>query len=77
MVLCIFDANILHRYINSGNSKFGAITIHNLEEGDQGSLKFRLFIDGKEVWNTMIVSPPPADEEGGRKGFWKRLKGGA
>jgi len=75
--LCIFDTNIPHRYINSGNSKFGAITIQNLEEGDQGSLKFRLFIDGKEVWNTMIVSPPPADKEGGPKGFWKRLKGGA
>lgn len=64
------------RYINGGNSKFGAITILNLEDGDQGSLKYRLFIDGKEVWNTMIVSPP-AVEETGIGGFWKKLTGAA
>ncbi|KAM7196427.1 PhoD-like phosphatase domain containing protein [Rhypophila sp. PSN 637] len=65
------------KYINGGNSKFGAITLLNLEEGDQGSLKYRLFIDGKEAWNTMIVSPPPVGEEGGVGGFWKKLRGTA
>ncbi|KAK3325270.1 PhoD-like phosphatase-domain-containing protein [Apodospora peruviana] len=54
------NEDVMIKYINKGNSKFGAITIENLEDGDQGSLKYRLFVDGKEVWNTMIVSSVPA-----------------
>jgi alkaline phosphatase D len=61
------------RYIHKGNSKFGAITIENLEGGDQSSLKYRLFIDGEEVWNTLFLSPPSA--AGGKPGgsFWNKL----
>lgn len=72
----MLTCNLARRYINRGNSKFGAITIQNLEDGDQGSLKYRLFVDGKEVWNTMIVSPPVV-EEAGTGSFWKKLTGTA
>ncbi|KAK0720020.1 PhoD-like phosphatase-domain-containing protein [Lasiosphaeris hirsuta] len=64
------------KYINKGNSKFGAITIENLEQGDQSSLKYRLFIDGVEVWNTVILSPPATTEGRSSGSFWKRLKVG-
>ena len=70
-VLC---ANSLDRYIHKGNSKFGAITIENLEGGEQSSLKYRLFVDGEEVWNTVVLSPPPTGS--GRSGgsFWDKFK---
>ncbi|KAK1778385.1 PhoD-like phosphatase-domain-containing protein [Copromyces sp. CBS 386.78] len=51
------------KYINKGNSKFGAITIENLEGGDHSSLKYRLFVDGEEVWNTVVLSPPVVIED--------------
>ncbi|KAK4453187.1 alkaline phosphatase D [Podospora aff. communis PSN243] len=62
------------KYINKGNSKFGAITIENLEQGDQSSLKYRLFIDGKEVWNTVLLSPLVATGKPAG-GFWSKLRG--
>jgi alkaline phosphatase D len=71
-------ANISTRYINKGNSKFGAVTIENLAEGDQSSLKYRLFVDGVETWNTVVLSPPKTVESkaaGGLGGFWDRLTG--
>ena len=45
------------RYIPRGNSKVGAITISN-PSSDQSMLKFRLFVDGKEEWANVILSPP-------------------
>ena len=62
------------RYIYKGNSKFGAITIENLEEGDQSSLKYRLFVDGQEVWNTVVLSPPSTVEHKESGSFWSRFK---
>ncbi|KAK4148191.1 PhoD-like phosphatase-domain-containing protein [Dichotomopilus funicola] len=65
------DQDVMVKYINKGNSKFGAITIENLEGGQESSLKYRLYIDGEEVWNTVILSPPVAD--GGKSGsFWDK-----
>ncbi len=64
----------LFRYIYKGNSKFGAVTIENLEGGDQSSLKYRLYVDGEEAWNTVILSPPtPAGAKGGGS-FWDKFK---
>lgn len=63
------------KYINKGNSKFGAITIENLEQGDQSSLKYRLFIDGVEVWNTVVLSPPAVVDA--KSGFWNRFRVGS
>lgn len=68
------DEDVKIKYINKGNSKFGAITIENLEEGDQSSLKYRLFIDGEEVWNTVLLSPLVATGKSAPS-FWDRLTG--
>jgi alkaline phosphatase D len=45
------------RYIPTGNSKVGAITIENAAD-DQSSLKFRLYVDGVETWSSILLSPP-------------------
>ncbi|SPQ21191.1 9985ff18-d1dd-4c40-a304-c4ecf9de5ce7 [Thermothielavioides terrestris] len=66
--------DVLVKYIHKGNSKFGAITIENLEGGEQSSLKYRLFIDGAEVWNTVVLSPPPVVGGKSSGSFWDKLK---
>jgi alkaline phosphatase D len=55
------------------------VTIENLEGGDRSSsLKYRLFVDGVEVWNTMILSPQPASAQSKPEGsFWDRFKFGS
>lgn len=63
------------KYVNIGNSKFGAITIENLSEGEQSSLKYRLFVDGVEAWNTVVLSPPKTIESKASGSFWGRLTG--
>ena len=55
-----------NRYIPEGNSKFGAITIESPEASDQSILKFRLFIDGKEAYENVLLSPP--EQHGARRG---------
>lgn len=69
----VWLADVRHRYIYKGNSKFGAITIENLEGGEQSSLKYRLFIDGVEAWNTVVLSPPAVvrDSLGGH--IWNKF----
>lgn len=52
------------RYIPSGNSKFGAVTIENPETSDQSILTFRLFVDGKESWSSVLLSPPKVSGKG-------------
>ncbi|KAK1854127.1 alkaline phosphatase family protein [Colletotrichum chrysophilum] len=52
------DEDVALKYVHSGNSKFGSLTIENLAEGTQSSLKYSLFVDGEETWNTMILAPP-------------------
>ncbi|KAF0330442.1 alkaline phosphatase family protein [Colletotrichum asianum] len=52
------DEDVALKYVHSGNSKFGSLTIENLAEGAQSSLKYSLFVDGEETWNTMILAPP-------------------
>ncbi|KAL2268582.1 hypothetical protein VTJ83DRAFT_3428 [Remersonia thermophila] len=72
------EEDVLVKYIYKGNSKFGAITIENLEGGRQSSLKYRLYVDGEEVWNTMILSPLPREtSKVGSGSFWDRFKFGA
>lgn len=73
-VMCVLIGfAFLPRYIHKGNSKFGAITIENLEGGDQSSLKYRLFIDGKEAWNTVLLSPAKRQYGNSGGSFWGRL----
>ncbi|KAK4230430.1 alkaline phosphatase D [Podospora fimiseda] len=69
------DEDVMIKYIYKGNSKFGAITIENLEDKTQSSLKYRLYVDGVEAWNTVVLSPPPpaSDKQAGGS-LWDRIK---
>lgn len=59
------------RYIPNGNSKFGAISIESAEASDQSILKFRLYVDGKEVWEHVTLSPPKEHGKGrGKDAIW-------
>ena len=61
-----------------GHSKFGAITIETLAAGDVSSLKYRLFVDGIEAWNTVVLSPeePEGSKTGaGISSFWDKIRG--
>lgn len=46
------------KYRPDGNSKFGAVELENIKGSDQGLLRFRLFIDGDEVWQHILTTPP-------------------
>lgn len=48
--------DVLIKYIPDGNSKFGAVEIDSTSPG-QAVLKYRLFVDGKEVWNWILTNP--------------------
>ncbi|KAI1765909.1 alkaline phosphatase family protein [Hypoxylon sp. FL1150] len=73
------DEDVELKYINAGNSKFGVITIENLADGEQSSLKYTVYIDGVEKWDTIILSPTslphPANKVGSGGSFWDRLRG--
>ncbi|KAK7953305.1 hypothetical protein PG988_013999 [Apiospora saccharicola] len=69
------DEDVELKYINSGNSKFGALTIEMLAEGDLSSLKYSLFVDGAEAWNTVLTTPSPATVEKIAPTFWDRVRG--
>ncbi|KAI0600542.1 alkaline phosphatase family protein [Biscogniauxia sp. FL1348] len=69
------DEDVELKYINTGNSKFGAVTIEKLPEGDQSSLKYSAFIDGVEAWNTTILSPVGASPVRNSGSLWDRLRG--
>jgi alkaline phosphatase D len=62
-------ADDIARYIPDGNSKFGAVEIETPEHSENSLLKYRLFIDGKEVWSYSITSPP-AQQTGFFDGVW-------
>lgn len=53
------------KYVPDGNSKFGAIEVER-ESGGQGVMRFRLFMDGEEMWSYVITSPPAVG--GGSRG---------
>ncbi|KAL8649412.1 MAG: hypothetical protein Q9210_004412 [Variospora velana] len=43
------------KYVPDGNSKFGAVEVMG-GKGDQGVMRFRLFIDGEEVWDHVLTT---------------------
>jgi alkaline phosphatase D len=63
------------RYINAGNSKFGSLTIENLADGERSSLLYRLFVDGEEKWNTVVVTPELVDGAKPTISLWDRIRG--
>jgi alkaline phosphatase D len=63
------QANV-SRYIASGNSKLGSISIENTVS-DQSILKFRLYIDGVEAWSSVLLSPPKSSgSKRGKDALW-------
>jgi alkaline phosphatase D len=62
------------RYINLGNSKFGAITIEKLSD-EQSSLKYTAYIDGTNAWNLTILSPATAYATRVKGSLWDRIRG--
>ncbi|KYK61569.1 alkaline phosphatase family protein [Drechmeria coniospora] len=59
------------KYIPSGSSKFGSFTIE--EAWGQSTLKYHLYIDGKESWSTLLVAPPVPEEPSAALAFWRRI----
>ncbi|KAL8784997.1 MAG: hypothetical protein Q9213_003658 [Squamulea squamosa] len=45
------------KYVPDGNSKFGAVEVMG-GKGEQGVMRFRLFVDGEEVWNHVLTTGP-------------------
>jgi len=64
----------MYRYINSGNSKFGAITIEKLSD-EQSSLKYTTYINGVNAWNLTVLSPATAYASRGGGSLWDKLRG--
>lgn len=54
------------KYAPDGNSKFGAVELEQVKGGEQGLLRFRLFVDGVETWDYVLMTPPAVG--GGARG---------
>lgn len=64
------------RYIHSGNSKFGSITIEqDPDNSDKSALSYQLFVDGVVAWNATIQTPERSPGAKTAGGLWERLKG--
>ena len=59
------------KYVPDGNSKFGAVELEQVTGGEQGLLRFRLFVDGVETWNYVLMTPPAVTGGGrGKDAIW-------
>ncbi|KAL8848977.1 MAG: hypothetical protein Q9221_006008 [Calogaya cf. arnoldii] len=58
------------KYVPDGNSKFGAVEVMG-GKGEQGVMRFRLFVDGEEVWDHVLTTGPTVVGAGrGRDAVW-------
>ena len=57
------------KYLPDGNSKFGIVEIENVSGDEQGLVRFRLVVDGEEVW-AYVVSSPPRGKGKGKDAVW-------
>ena len=65
------EDEICIKYLPDGNSKFGAIEVEKGSGGEQALVRFRLFIDGEEVWSYVITTPPAVGGGGrGKDAIW-------
>ena len=65
------EDEICIKYLPDGNSKFGAVEVERGSGGEQGVVRFRLFVDGAEVWSYVIASPPAVGGGGrGKDAIW-------
>lgn len=46
--------------------------MENMAGGEQSTLTYRLFIDGVETWDTVVLSPPEPRKERGPS-FWDNI----
>ena len=59
------------KYAPDGNSKFGAVELEEVTGGEQSLLRFRLFVDGIETWNYVLMTPPAVSGGGrGKDAIW-------
>ncbi|KAF6238603.1 hypothetical protein HO173_003109 [Letharia columbiana] len=59
------------KYAPDGNSKFGAVELEEVMGGEQGLLRFRLFVDGVESWDYVLMTPPAVRGGGrGKDAIW-------
>ncbi|KAM0802926.1 PhoD-like phosphatase-domain-containing protein [Usnea florida] len=59
------------KYAPDGNSKFGAVELEEVTGGEQGLLRFRLFVDGVESWDYVLMTPPAVGGGGrGKDAIW-------
>ena len=59
------------KYAPDGNSKFGAVELENVKGGEQGLLRFRLFVDGVESWDYVLMTPSAVTGGGrGKDAIW-------
>lgn len=59
------------KYIPDGNSKFGAVELERIGSGEQGLLRYSLFVDGVECWQYVLTTPLVGESERkGREAVW-------
>ena len=59
------------KYLPAGNSKCAAGEVDRGRGGEQGVVRFRLFVDGEEVWSYVVTSPPAVSGGGrGKDAIW-------
>jgi alkaline phosphatase D len=51
------------------------LTIENRADGERSSLFYRLYVDGEEKWNTVVVTPELVDGVKPTVSFWDRVRG--
>ena len=61
------SAEVCIKYAPDGNSKFGAVELEEVVGGEQGLLRFRLFVDGVESWDYVLMTPPAVGGAGREK----------
>ncbi len=65
------EEEVCIKYLPDGNSKFGAVELEEVKGGEQGLLRFRLFVDGKETWEYVLMTPPAVSGGGrGKDAIW-------
>lgn len=65
------EDDVCIKYIPDGNSKFGAVELEGVKGGEQGILRFRLFVDGVEAWEHVLITAPSVTGGGrGRDAVW-------
>ncbi|MCJ1359179.1 MAG: hypothetical protein MMC33_009179, partial [Icmadophila ericetorum] len=58
------------KYHPEGNSKFGIVDVEPLVGGEQSLLRYRLVVDGLEIWEFTVTSPRHERGDGGRR-LWE------